>query len=67
MTQKVAGFVRDKETKAILNTNEQDYQNYLAMRRNVFEKKSLEEKINTLEERLDNMQNVIDQILKKVT
>lgn len=64
---KVPGFERDKDTKAIMNTNEQEYQNYLMMRRKFVENKSLEEKINTLEVRMNNLQGVLEQILKKVS
>lgn len=52
-------LVRDPKTKAILNTDMNEYNNYIALRDS---KKSSEEKINHIENDLSSLKNDINEI-----
>lgn len=52
-------LVRDQKTKAILNTDMNEYNNYIALRDS---KKSSEEKINHIENDLSDLKNDINEI-----
>jgi predicted AlkP superfamily phosphohydrolase/phosphomutase len=52
-------LVRDQKTKAILNTDMNEYNNYIALRDS---KKSHEEKINHIENDLSDLKNDINEI-----
>ena len=52
-------LVRDQKTKAILNTDMNEYNNYIALRDS---KKSSEEKINHIENDLSSLKNDINEI-----
>lgn len=52
-------LVRDEQTKAILNTNKTEYDNYITVR-NI--KKSEVERMQQLESDVSNMRNDLDEI-----
>lgn len=52
-------LVRDEQTKAILNTNKTEYDNYITLR-NI--KKSEVERMQQLESDVSNMRNDLDEI-----
>ena len=52
-------LIRDEETRAILNTNQSEYDNYITLR-NI--KKSEAERMQQLESDVSNMKNDLDEI-----
>ena len=52
-------LVRDEQTKAILNTNKTEYDNYITLR-NI--KKSEDDRMQQLESDVSNMKNDLDEI-----
>ena len=52
-------LIRDQSTKAILNTNMNDYNNYIALRES---KKTSEEKINCIENEVTEIKNDLNEI-----
>ena len=52
-------LIRDEETRAILNTNQSEYDNYITLR-NI--KKSESERMQQLESDVSNMKNDLDEI-----
>lgn len=52
-------LIRDEETKAILNTNQSEYDNYITLR-NI--KKSEGERMQQLESDVSNMKNDLNEI-----
>lgn len=61
------GLIRDEKTKAILNTNMNDYQNYLKIKQN---KQNENNKIESMENELYNIKNELNEIkdlLKKIS
>jgi hypothetical protein len=54
-----SNLIRDEKTKAILNTNMNDYENYIKTRQI---KKSENEKITNLENQVDEIKNSLNEI-----
>ena len=54
-------LVRDNYTKAILNTNKTEYQNYIALKN---QKNKEHKRIEDMEEDLANIKNDLDEIKK---
>lgn len=52
-------LIRDEKTKAILNTNESDYENYIRKREI---KKNEDERISSLENNVNMIKNDLDEI-----
>ncbi|NDB28462.1 hypothetical protein EB169_03250 [archaeon] len=52
-------LIRDEETKAIINTNMSDYNKYI-MQRKIKEKEN--QKLQTLEENVDNIKSDLEEI-----
>jgi len=52
-------LARDRQTSAIVNVNSVDYQHYVASRN---AKRSKNERVNTMEEDLDNLKSEIGEI-----
>jgi len=53
------GFYRDSETNAILNKNNEEYQNYVANRKRLLDDK---EKIKNLEDKVESLSSDIGDI-----
>ena len=62
-------LVRDMESKAILNTNRGEYENYLIRRQKKQEQQRLLEKqealINTLKNEVDELKSLVQMLLQK--
>lgn len=54
-----SNFIRDEKTKAILNTNFLEYQNYLNLKRS---KQNGTRKIENLEQEMGEIKNSIDEL-----
>ena len=56
------GLVRDLNSKALLNTDQQAYKEY---KRNLEQKKTESERLNNLEKELQGIRNLLLQVLDK--
>lgn len=62
-------FLRDTESKALLNTNKQELKEYYEEReirlKQMKEKEHLENKVNKLEEDISEIKNILLELVKK--
>ena len=63
------GFYRDSETNAILNKNNEEYQNYIANRIRLLDDKekikNLEDKVESLSSDIGDIKNMLSSFLKQ--
>jgi len=59
-----SNYIRDEKTKAILNTNFLEYQNYLNLKRS---KQNGYKKIETLEQEMSEIKNSIDELKSMIS
>jgi len=67
MKTNVPGYMKDDKSKMVVNTNQEEYNHYLDMRNQIIKERELAAKINTLEEKMESIESVLTQILKKVS
>ena len=56
------GYFRDSETNAIVNKNNEDYQAYVANRKKLL---SNQERINSLEDKVDTILDILSSLANK--
>jgi len=57
-------YVKDSESSAIINTNISSLEAYKQQRKNALKLNSTEERINSLEQKMDGVYNMLSQILE---
>lgn len=60
------GLVRDKTSQAIINTNKEEYENYLYARKKKIEELNRMEKVETKIENLNNELSEIKSLMNKI-
>lgn len=63
----VPGYMKDEKNQMVVNTNQGEYAHYIEMRKQLLKERELADKINTLEDKMAGIENVLEQILKKVS
>lgn len=60
------GYIRDTKTGAILNTNDLEYQSILKARREAKKGQAICQRMNTLEEELREIKDMLRQVVGKI-
>lgn len=64
----VVGFVIDPNSKAIINNNTEEYNQFQLKRKQIIESKRLAKKVNELDDKIDKLTDLVSQILnRKIT
>jgi hypothetical protein len=60
------GYVKDSDTQLVTNRNDAEYKTYLKQREKILEQQALEDKINTLENQVSEIHEMLKKIADKV-
>lgn len=59
----INGYVKDRKTNAVLNTDEQAYIDYCANKKRVIELKTMKSKVDSMQEQINKLEALIKQVI----
>ena len=63
----VEGYKIDDKTKVVINTNTSEYNQYMERRRRTQQDKMITERINKIEQKILHLEELVQELSKKVT